>query len=204
MTSKTRWRLVGALAALVAITLGLVAFERWHARPAFRNTDITGVDWGRDFRLTDHHGVPRRLADFRGKAVMLFFGYTHCPDVCPVALAQMAQAVRQLGEDGKRVQGLFVTLDPARDTAEVLARFVTSFNPTFLGLYGDQEQTAATVREFKAFHALQKPDASSLYTVDHSARIYVFDRNGRLRLAVSGGGDSLESLAHDLKELLRS
>jgi len=167
----------------------------------FLSNDVTGVPWGRGFELTDHTGKRRTLADFRGKVVLLFFGFTHCPDMCPTALAQMAQAVERIGSDGAKVQGLFVTVDPKRDTAEVLGKYVPAFNPTFLGLRGSGEETAAAAAEFKIFYAAQAPDASGSYTVDHSAGIYALDRAGRLRLYM-GPGRTVESMVHDIKLLL--
>ncbi len=169
---------------------------------AFQATDITGVDWGRDFRLTDHAGRPRTLADFRGKAVLLFFGYTHCPDICPTTLATMARARERLGEDGQRVQGLFVTLDPARDTADVLARYVPAFDPTFLGLRGSEAEVSRVAADFKLFFARLDADTAGFYTVDHQAAIFAFDPEGRLRLYFRGDTGP-EVVAHDLRLLLR-
>ncbi|UUZ63195.1 SCO family protein [Polaromonas sp. P1-6] len=131
----------------------------------FKSTDISSVDWGRDFHLTGHNGQPRSLADFRGKVVMLFFGFTHCPDVCPTTMAGMARVVDKLGPDGQRVQGLFVTVDPERDTPQALARYVTGFHPSFLGLYGDEGGTAALAKEFKIFYGAQAADVALLLKV---------------------------------------
>ncbi len=168
----------------------------------FTATDITGVTWGRDFRLTDHHGRPRSLADFRGHAVMMFFGYTHCPDFCPTALAQMAQVRARLGVDGPKLQGLFVTLDPKRDTPRVLAQYVPAFDPSFLGLYGSEQVTAAAAADFKLYFAAQKPDAQGQYTVDHSGAIYAFDPRGRLRLLMRPD-ESADAMAADIRQLLK-
>jgi len=169
--------------------------------PQFKSTDITGVDYGRALELTDHHGKPRRLEEFRGKAVVLFFGFTHCPDVCPTTLADMAQAMRQLGADADRVQVLFVTLDPERDTQEVLAQYVTAFDPRFLGLRGDLEATRTVAKEFKVYFEKRPGAAPGAYTVDHSAQTYVLDPQGRLRLFVRHGR-IVEDLAPDLRVLL--
>ncbi|MEO6971966.1 MAG: SCO family protein [Rhodoferax sp.] len=168
----------------------------------FTSTDITGVPWGRDFQLTDHNGVPRRLADFKGKAVMLYFGYIHCPDMCPTTLTDMAAVVRQLGKDGKRVQGLFVTVDPRRDTPKVLAQFVPAFYPNFLGLYADEGTTAALAKDFKIFYHAQPADAQGNYTVDHSGGVLIFDPQGRLRLFV-GGQRNVAAIAADIETLLK-
>src|SRR6266581_4572988 len=167
----------------------------------FQATDITGVNWGRGFHLVDPGGVPRSLADYRGKVVMLFFGYTNCPDECPATLAKMAQAVDRLGTDGRRVQGLFVTVDPARDTRAVLAKYVPAFHPTFVGLSADEATTAAMVKDFKVLAEPQKADDHGYYTVDHSSGIFVFDGQGRLRLFM-GPKIWIDAMVHDLKLLL--
>jgi len=194
-------RRASALIVMTAAVLALTGCGEREARQRFQSTDITGVDWGRDFDLTDHTGRQRRLGDFRGKVTMLFFGFTHCPDMCPLTLAKMAQAVERLGDDSKQVQGLFVTLDPKRDTPELLARYAPSFYPTFLGLYASPERIAATAKEFKVFYALQPPDEHGFYTVDHQTAIFVFDSAGRLRLYMSGE-TTVSVIAHDLKALL--
>lgn len=169
--------------------------------PTFRSTDITGVDWARELSLTDHTGKPRTLADFRGKVVVVFFGYVRCPDVCPTTLAELKSVVEQLGEDGKRVQVLFVTVDPERDTRELLAQYVPAFHPDFLGLYGNQEQTARTAKEFKVFYQKVAGSRPDNYSVDHTAGSYVFDTNGRIRLSVSHR--QAGTLAADIRTLLK-
>ncbi len=168
--------------------------------PVFKNTDITGADWARDLALTDHTGKPRTLADFRGKVVVVFFGYIHCPDVCPTTLAEMKMVLEQLGEDGKRVQVLFVTVDPERDTRELLGHYVPAFHPSFIGLYGDAEQTAKAAKEFKVFYQKVPGSTPKNYSVDHTAGTYVFDPQGRIRLFVRYGqaGD----LTADIRSLL--
>jgi protein SCO1/2 len=168
--------------------------------PSFRNTDITGADYGKDFALTDHNGKTRTLADFRGKAVVMFFGYVRCPDVCPTTLAELKAAKDQLGEDGKRLQVLFVTVDPERDTRDLLAKYVPAFDPSFLGLYGDAAATARVAKEFKVFYQKAPGKTPGSYTVDHTAGSYVFDPQGRLRLFVRQG--NVPNLVADLKTLL--
>ena len=168
--------------------------------PSFRNTDITGADYGRDFTLVDHTGKTRSLADFRGKVVVMFFGYTRCPDVCPTTLTELKVAKEQLGDDGKRLQVLFVTVDPERDTRELLANYVPAFDPSFLGLYGDAAAIAKVAKEFKVFYQKAPGKAPDSYTVDHSAGSYVFDPQGRLRLLVRQG--DVASLVADLRTLL--
>lgn len=200
MTDLHRRRLLRG-GGLLALVLALPSCAR--KAEGFLATDVTGVDWGRDFQLTDHAGRPRTLADFHGNAVLLFFGYTHCPDACPTTMAKMAQAVELLGEDGLRVQGLFVTLDPTRDTAQVLAEYVPAFHPSFLGLHGSEAEVAQVAGDFKLFFARQAPDENGFYTVDHQAAVFAFDPQGRLRLYFRGDTGP-EVIAHDLRLLLQS
>lgn len=169
----------------------------------FRATDITGADFGRDFALTDHTGKPRALAHFRGRVVVMFFGFTHCPDVCPTTLAELAGAVRKLGSEGDDVQVLMVTVDPERDTPQVLSQYVTAFDPHFLALRGTVEETARVAKEFKIIYQKSTGTQPDNYTMDHSAGTYIFDRQGRLRLYVSYGRGA-EVFAHDIALLLKS
>ena len=171
------------------------------SKSPFQGTDITGVDWGKDFNLSDHHGRRRTLADFHGKVVVLFFGYTHCPDVCPTTLGELALVLKQLGKDADKVQVLFVTLDPARDTPAVLAKYVPTFNPSFLGLTGTEAEIAQVAQSFKVFYQKQDSGSKAGYSLDHSANTYVFDPQGRLRLMyVFGSGAG--PIVHDIKQLL--
>lgn len=169
--------------------------------PHFVSTDISTVTWGKDFHLTDFNGKARSLADFRGKVVAIFFGYTQCPDVCPINLSALREAMELLGDDAKRVQVLFITVDPARDNPELLALYVPAFNPTFLGLYADDKGTAEVAREFKVFYAKQPGSTPNSYTMDHTASTYVFDPQGRLRLLVRHG-EKPANIAADFKLLL--
>lgn len=169
--------------------------------PAFKSTDISGVDWGKGFTLTDHHGQQRTLADFRGKAVVLFFGFTQCPDVCPTTLSSMREVLKQLGPEGERLQVLFVTLDPARDTVELLAQYVPQFHPSFIGLRGDDAVIAALARDFKVFYAKQPGKTPDTYSIDHSTGSFAFDPQGRIRLLLRHGEDPA-NVAADLKLLL--
>jgi protein SCO1/2 len=171
-------------------------------QPGFKNTDVTGADCCKDFRLTDHNGKVRTLADFRGKAVVMFFGYTQCPDVCPTTMLEMKAVLQQLGAEAQRVQVLFVTVDPERDTRELLSSYVPAFDPGFLGLYGDLEATAKTAREFRVFYQKQPGSTPSSYTMDHTAGSYVFDPRGRVRLFVRHG-DGGANLVADLRTLLK-
>jgi protein SCO1/2 len=171
--------------------------------PKFRSTDITGADFGKELALTGHDGKPRTLADFRGKVVVLFFGYTHCPDICPTTLVDVAGALKALGNDAARVQVLFVTLDPERDTPEVLAQYVPAFDPGFLGLSGDAAATQRAAKEFKIFYERRPGSVPGAYTVDHSAQSYVLDTQGRVRLFVRNDRIA-QDLAEDLRTLLRT
>ena len=166
----------------------------------FKSTDITGAPYGQSLELTDHTGKPRRLEDFRGKAVVLFFGFTHCPDICPTTLADISHAIKQLGPDADRVQMLMVSIDPERDTPESLAKYVTAFDPRFLGLRGDLAATKKVAAEFKIYFEKRKQGDS--YTVDHSAQSYVIDPQGRLRLLVRHDRIA-QDLAPDLRTILR-
>jgi protein SCO1/2 len=168
--------------------------------PRFKSTDITGADYGSALELTDHTGRARRLEDFRGRAVVVFFGFTHCPDVCPTTLADVSQVLKQLGPDAERVQVLFVTVDPERDTREVLEKYVTAFDARFLGLYGDAAATQRAAKAFKVYY--EKRKTGDGYSVDHSGQSYVIDPQGRVRLFVRH--DRIASdLAEDLRTLLK-
>lgn len=169
--------------------------------PSFKSTDISGADWGKGFSLTDPQGRSRSLADFKGKAVVVFFGYTQCPDVCPTTLLSMREVLNRLGDDAARVQVIFVTLDPARDTAQVLAEYVTAFHASFIGLRGDEATIAAAARDFKVFYAKQAGTEPGSYNIDHSTGSFVFDPQGRLRLLVRHG-ETPDNVAADLKLLL--
>lgn len=171
--------------------------------PRFHATDVTGVDWGKELSLIDHHGQARKLSDFRGKTVVLFFGYTQCPDICPTTLSSMRNVMDILGADAQRIQVLFVTIDPARDTEEVLAAYVPWFHPEFIGLRGDDAATATAAKEFKVFYAKQPHADQKGYSVDHTANSYVVDADGRLRLLLRHG-ETPERIAADLRLLLAS
>lgn len=189
---------------VVVLSLPALALAACDRSRKFHGTDIGGVTWGRDFALTDHTGQRRALTDFRGQVVMLFFGFTNCPDVCPTALTEMAQVVERLGSDGKRVQGLFVTVDPERDTADVLAKYVPAFHRSFLGLRGSVEETARIAQDFKVYFRLNRdaPGAHAAhYTVDHSAPIFIYDTAGRLRLLGSANGRSVAHMVDDVRRL---
>ena len=193
---------VAAAALLIGAFVAYGTLRPGGALPKFEAVDVTGVDWGRSFALTDHHGKRRTLADFRGKVVAVFFGFTHCPDMCPTTMAMLAEAVRKLESEAGIVQVLFVTVDPKRDTPQVLAQYVPAFNPAFLGLYADEATTERTAKEFKVYFKAQAPNEHGAYSVDHSGQVFVFNRSGRLRLIVRSGATA-DSVAHDLRLLLR-
>ena len=171
------------------------------AAQPFKSTNITGIDSGKDFRLTDHLGKLRTLSDFKSKVVVLFFGYTHCPEICPNTLVELARVMKHLGPDAAKVQVLFITLDPERDTQALLAQFVPSFNPTFIGLYGTPAQIAETAKNYHLFYGKPPGSSSSNYTIDHSVGTYIYDRSGRLRLHTAYG-QGVDTLVHDIKLLL--
>lgn len=186
-----------------AIASAVLALAACHVEPRqeFLATDITGAEFARDFSLVDHNGQPRALADFRGKAVAIFFGYTHCPDVCPTTLSDFAAALRQLGPDAERVQVIFVTVDPERDTPELLREFVPAFNPGFLGMYSDPETLRQLAKEFKVVYQKTAVKAPDDYLIDHSAGTYIYDPQGNLRLLMPYGSRP-DAIARDLKTLL--
>lgn len=171
---------------------------------AFQGSDISGASLT-DFTLTDHTGQRRNLSDYRGKVVVVYFGYTHCPDVCPTTLAELAQALRELGPQAEQVQGVFVTVDPQRDTLPLLGQYVSAFDPRFVGLTGTPEQLAQAARQFKVIYRRQDGKAGAGgndYTIDHSAGSYLLDREGKLRVHVAYGSGS-GTFAHDIKALLK-
>jgi protein SCO1/2 len=196
-------KLLPVLVAACALTVSLAACDKLPGKQkeSFQNTDVTGLDYAKGFTLTDHTGKPRTLADFKGKAVVVFFGYTQCPDVCPTTMAEMAAVMQKLGPLADQVQVLFITLDPERDTQELLANYVPAFDKRFLGLRGTPEQTAKTAKEFKVFYSKVPGTDPGSYTIDHTAGSYVFDRDGRLRLFIRHG-QGPDPIVHDLRALL--
>ena len=169
----------------------------------FSSIDMTGADYARDFRLTDHTGKPRSLADFKGKIVVLFFGYTQCPDVCPTTLTELSQVKQLLGADADKLQVLLVTVDPQRDTPEVLKAYMANFDPAFLALRGTPEQLAAMAKDYKVYYKRTEGKTPTSYSMDHSAASYVYDTQGRLRL-YTRYGSGVQALASDIKLLLKS
>jgi protein SCO1/2 len=186
--------------ALGCIALALTACQKPEA-PSFKSIDITGAEYGRELELTDAEGQRRHLADFKGKVTVVFFGFTQCPDVCPTTMLELAQVKKALGADGDRVQGVFVTIDPERDTAAVLKAYVTNFSPDFIALRGSADETKAAAKQFKVFYAKVPGKTPETYTMDHTAGSYIFDTQGRIRLFTRYGSGA-EALTHDLKLLL--
>ena len=172
-------------------------------KPQFRAIDITGAEYARDFQLTDHNGQPRSIKDFAGKVVVVFFGFTQCPDVCPTALAELAEVKRTLGKDGDKLQGIFVTVDPERDTPEVLKGYMANFDPSFLALRGTPEQLAAMAKDYKVYYKKVDGKTPTSYTMDHSAGSFVYDTQGRIRLYTRYGSGA-QALADDIRLLLKS
>jgi protein SCO1 len=189
------------LVASAAVCAASVLAACGQRKPQFKAIDLTGADYARDLRLPDADGHERSLKDFRGKVVVLFFGYTQCPDVCPTTLSEIAQAKQLLGADGARLQGVFVTLDPERDTPQVLKAYLANFDPTFVALRGTLQQTAAVAKDFKIFYQKVPGKTPGSYTLDHSAAAYVYDPDGRLRLYTRYGSGP-QALASDVKLLL--
>ena len=168
---------------------------------AFEGVDIGGAAYGKDFPLLDAHGQPRSLKDFHGKVVVVFFGYTQCPDVCPTTLQELVEAKALLGEQGERLQGVFVSVDPERDTPEVLRAYAEAFDPNMVALTGTPEQISAVAKDFKVFFKKVESKQPGHYTVDHSAGLYVYDPQGNLRV-YHRYGQGAEALAKDAKALL--
>jgi protein SCO1 len=193
--------------AVAGATLLLSGCERGVAPAAapmqFKGIDITGAEYARELNLTDADGQRRSLADFKGKVTVVFFGFTQCPDVCPTTLLELAQVKKALGADGARVQGVFVTIDPARDTAEILKAYVGNFGADFVALRGTDEETKAAAKNFKVYFNKVPGKTDTSYTMDHTAGSYVFDATGKVRL-FTRYGTGAEALTHDLKLLLAS
>jgi protein SCO1/2 len=192
---------VSVLKQALALALGALILGACNQESRFQGSDVTGSAFGRDFHLTDHTGKPRALEDFRGKVVVIFFGYTQCPEECPTTLSRLAATMYKLGPDASRVQVLLITVDPERDTPDVLSQYVPAFNPTFLGLYGDAAATAQVAKEFKIIYQKQPGPTLGTYSMDHSTGTFIFDREGRLRVYESYA-QGPDALAHDIRALL--
>ena len=172
-------------------------------KPKFNGIDITGADYAQGFTLTDHNGQSRSLSAFKGKVVVLFFGYTQCPDVCPTSMSELAEVKRLLGADGDKLQGVFVTVDPARDTTELLKAYMGNFDPTFVAFVPTDDELADVAKRFKIYYKKQAGKTPTSYTMDHSAGSYVFDTQGNVRL-YSRYGSGAKVLAQDIQTLLKT
>ena len=200
MNTRSTLKLIasGILLATTALMMSACSEQK----PQFVAIDVTGADYAKDFALTDHNGRPRSLKDFAGKVVVLFFGYTQCPDVCPTTMTELAEVKKLLGADGDKLQGLFVTIDPARDTPEVLKAYMANFDPTFLALYTTPEKLALLAKDYKVYYKKVEGKTPTSYTMDHSAGSYVYDTQGRLRLYTRYGSGA-PAMASDIKLLLQ-
>ncbi|MBK5204005.1 MAG: SCO family protein [Polaromonas sp.] len=197
--TAAQW-LAGAL-AVTLITGALTACSP--DKLQFKSIDLTGADYAQGFSLADHNGQLRTLKDFAGKIVLIFFGYTQCPDVCPTTLAEMAQIKQMLGPDGDQLQAIFITVDPERDTPEILKAYMGNFDPTFLALRPTMDQLPEVAKDFKIYYKKVEGKTPGSYTMDHSAGSYVFDGKGRVRLYSRYGGGA-EALASDIRLLLKN
>ena len=184
----------------MAVVLSLAACDG--GAPKFRNIDITGADYAKGFALTDHTGKPRTLADFRGKVVVVFFGYTRCPDVCPATLVEIKDVMQKLGPDAEKVQVVFITVDPGRDTPESIQEYVANFDSSFLGLSGTEAELSAVWQAYGVFREIEQTDSVAGYLVAHTSRVYVVDVNGNLSLSFAFG-TSPDDVANDLRILLK-
>lgn len=187
--------LAGSLVACDQLGLG------GSSKPVFKGVDLTGAEYARSLNLPDLDGRNRSLADFKGKVLVVFFGYTQCPDVCPTTMAELAEVKRSLGADGDRVQGIFVSVDPERDTAALLKAYLASFDPSFVALRGSEEQVKAAAKEFKVYFAKVPGKTPETYTMDHTAASFIFDTQGRVRV-FSRYGSGAQALTDDIKMLL--
>ena len=200
MNKRNAIKSVAACALLAGATVLFSACSE--KKVEFRGIDVTGAEYARDLPLTDHNGQQRSLKDFAGKVVVVFFGFTQCPDVCPTSMQELAEVKPSLGADGDRLQGLFVTVDPERDPAEVLKAYMGNFDPSFLALRGSPEQLAAVAKDFKIYYKKVEGKTDTSYTMDHSAGSYVYDPSGRLRV-YHRYGSGAQALAADVATLLK-
>ena len=199
-----RRRAIGALAGMAA----LPAASGWlmgctPEKPQFKSIDLTGADYARDFSLPDQNGQLRTVKDFAGKVVVVFFGFTQCPDVCPASMAELAEVKRLLGTDGNRLQAIFITVDPERDTPELLKAYMANFDPGFLALRPAPAELAQVAKDFKIYYKKVDGKTKGSYTMDHSAGSYIYDPQGRIRL-YNRYGSGAEVLASDLRLLLKA
>ena len=202
MTPRRMFLQACLLSALLALAgCDKLGFDANSGKPSFKGVDITGAEYARTLSMSDQDGRPRTLGDFKGKVLVVFFGYTQCPDVCPTTLGELAQVKKALGPDGERVQGIFVTIDPERDTAALLKAYIANFDSSFVALRGTPDQTIAAAKEFKVFFAKAPGTTPESYSMDHTAASFLFDAQGRVRV-FSRYGSGTQALSDDLKTLL--
>ena len=194
--------IAAAAASTWALSLSSLISACSYKKPAFSSIDVTGADYAKDFELTDHNGRVRHLADFKGQVVVMFFGYTQCPDVCPTSMAELAEVKKLLGKDGERLQGLFVTVDPVRDTPEVLKGYMANFDPTFLALTATPDKLVQLAKDYKIYYKKVDGSTPTSYSMDHSAGSYVYDTKGQLRL-FTRYGTGPKVLADDIAQLFK-
>jgi protein SCO1/2 len=199
---RPRRRALSALAFGLIMGAGSLLSACSPDKPSFKGVDITGADYAKGFKLTDQHGQERTLADFAGKVVIVFFGYTQCPDVCPTSMQELVEAKHLLGADGGKLQGVFITIDPERDTPELLKAYMANFDPSFVALHPSPAQLAAVAKDFKIYFKKVEGPTPTSYTMDHSAGSYTFDPQGRLRL-YNRYGSGAGALAADVAILLK-
>ena len=191
-----------ASAACAACALALLAACSKEDAPQFKSIDLTGADYAQNFALTDQNGQARTLKDFAGKVVVVFFGFTQCPDVCPTTLAELAEIKKSLGADGEKLQAIFITVDPERDTPELLKAYMVNFDPSFLALRPAIDKLPGLAKDFKIYYKKVEGRAAGSYSMDHSAGSYVFDTKGRIRL-YSRYETGTEGLTSDIRLLLK-
>jgi protein SCO1/2 len=198
-------KLLSTLVAACALALSVTACDKLPGKQAasFQNTDVTGLDYAKGFALTDHTGKPRTLADYKGKVVVMFFGFTQCPDVCPTSMAELAEVKKLLGADGDKLQAIFITVDPERDTPELLKAYMGNFDPAFIALRPTMAQLPDVAKDFKVYYKKVDGKTPGSYTMDHSAGSYIFDGQGRIRL-YNRYGSGAEALASDIRLLLKN
>ena len=199
MLKRNALKLIAASALSISAAAVLTACSP--DGPAFRGVNITGADYARDFSLTDHNGQVRSIKDFQGKVVVVFFGFTQCPDVCPTSMQELAEVKAALGADGERLQGIFISVDPERDTLEMLKAYMENFDPSFLALRPTPEQLPALAKDFKIHYKKVDGTTPTSYTLDHSAGSYLYDPQGRLRV-YHRYGSGTEALTEDVRLLL--
>jgi protein SCO1/2 len=203
MNIYTQRRPMASLAFGLALVCGLMLFSACSPdKPKFNAIDVTGANYAKGFSLKDHTGQERKLTDFKGKVVVVFFGYTQCPDVCPTTMTELVEVKRLLGANGEKLQAVFITVDPVRDTAELLNAYVTNFDPSFVALIPSSEQLVEVAKEFKIYYKKVDGKTPTSYTMDHSAGSYIFDAQGQVRL-FSRYGSGAQAIAQDIAVLLK-